>query len=78
MRKYTIEITSEGITKTFIDGDKTYKEVWVRSSNGSTRTKEACITAQIDQYGDFKEEELLEVLEEEDIQDIWSYFENEE
>ncbi len=54
MRKYIIEVSEEGIKKTFINGKKRYEEIWVRDENGGSRTLEAGITAQLDQYGDLK------------------------
>lgn len=73
MRKFIIEITEDSIKKTFIDGDKTYEEEWVQDENGS-RTIESSIVSQLDQYGDFNEPELLELLEVEDLEGIWEYF----
>lgn len=73
-RKLTIEITADGITKTFIDKDgKEYEEKWYRTNSGSACN--AAIEAQLDQNGDYEEEELLEVLEFGDLDEIWEYFE---
>ncbi|APH24227.1 hypothetical protein CF088_19035 [Clostridium botulinum] len=75
MRKYIIEVSEEGIKKTFINAKKRYEETWVRDENGGSRTLEAGITAQLDQYGDFEDEELIELLDEDDIDGLWNYFE---
>lgn len=72
-RKYIVEVTEEGIKRTFIDGDKTYEEKWIRDENG-IRTEGDCITAQIDQYGNFEEQELFDLLDEEDLDGLWDYF----
>lgn len=79
MRKYTIEISKNGIKKTFIDGKKKYKEVWVRDGDCGSRTSDLGITSQLDQYGDFNEDELIDLLDQDDIDGLWNYFvENEE
>lgn len=74
-RKYVIEITAEGITKTFTDKDgKEYIEKWERTETGS-RTTGACITAQLDQYGDYEETELLDAIDQDDLDALWQCFE---
>lgn len=73
-RKYIVEVTKRGIVKTFIDKDgKEYKEEWYRTNTGSACN--ICIEAQLDQHGDYEEEELLDVLENGDLDEIWGYFE---
>ncbi|MDT8718182.1 hypothetical protein IAI10_16065 [Clostridium sp. 19966] len=74
MRKYIIEVSEEGIKKTFIDGNKKHEETWVRTEDGS-KTTGVCITEQLEQDRDFEEEDLIELLDEDDIDGIWDYLE---
>ena len=77
MRKYTIEVNEECVTKTFIDGDREYQEVWKRTEHGSETTA-ASITSQMEESGLYvDEEELLDILDSSDLDDLWDYLEDE-
>lgn len=70
MIKYTIEVTSEGIVKTITDGKETFTEKWIIDEKGMS-TVDDCLTAKLDQYGDFKEKELLDALDNDDIYGLY-------
>lgn len=84
MKAYTIEVTKDGIKKTFIDGDKTYEEVWVRNDeddddyDGMSRTLGASIISQLKQNGDSEEHELIELLDEDDLDGLCAYLKEED
>lgn len=73
-RKMVIEITAEGITKTFTDEDgKVYMETWKREDYGASC--DSSITSQLDQNGIYEDEELLEILDSGDLDELWEHFE---
>lgn len=74
--KYTIEITKDGMVKTFTDDEgKEYTEIWQVKGPGHTGTLGPCIVSQMEDTEEF-DDELLNALESEDLDDIWQVIRN--
>jgi hypothetical protein len=73
--KYTIEVTPNGITKTFEFEGKKYVENWTKGENGIRFTTRSGISTQLekdgilDEYDDYME--LFEALEMDDLDQLW-------
>lgn len=76
--KYTIEVTPQGITKTFEFEGKKFTEVWVEEKY-SRHTIGKGITTQLEDEGILEAyPELLDALELDELDDLWDemrYFE---
>ena len=75
--KYTIEVTKQGIVKTFDDGEKTYTETWINPSPGLFKTVGGSITDKMvddGQYDDLDDEVLLDALESDNLTELMEIF----
>jgi hypothetical protein len=74
--KYTIEITPNGMTKTFEFEGKQYSETWVRCDDYSSRTIEKGITTQLEDADILQDyEDLIEALNLDDLDELWDRME---
>lgn len=74
--KYTIEITPNGMIKTFEFKGKRYKETWIEEESGTRCTTGPGITTQLDNDGildgDLEEYiDLTDALEVDDLDELW-------
>ncbi|NLE03800.1 MAG: hypothetical protein GX638_03220 [Crenarchaeota archaeon] len=76
--KYTIEVTPNGITKTFEFEGQKFTETWVKEDY-SRHTTGKGITSQLEDKGMFEDyPDLLEALDLDELDDLWDemrYFE---
>ncbi len=74
--KYTIEVTPNGITKTFEFEGEQYVENWVKGDSGIHHTTRESIVDQLENKGILEEyPELLETLEFDELNDLWDEME---
>jgi hypothetical protein len=76
--KYMITIEKGKMTKTFTDNEgNEYNETWV-IKNGCECTNGPSITAFMEASDSEYDEELMDVLDGDDIYEIWDYIEEED
>jgi hypothetical protein len=74
--KYTIEVSPNGITKTFEFEGKKYKETWVKGDSGIHKTTGKGIDTQLEETEVLEDyPEFLEALSFDELDDLWDEME---